>query len=234
MPPLPTYTPPTFIPPPATGSSTPTLNVASPPHPHFTENVDVDMNEKFQNITFEDFLNDYANGVSNFINVLNNDTKLIECIDIIDSGASLHGTPYLFRLFNTKQTEPITVQMANKSVISLSMVGEMRVRIPNPERGVNNFSEIIISNVYYHMQLNFTLISQARLCNQGYKFMYEGNKCIIWYPNRTKCGEITSINNMYMIECIYEQFNSIQTISLYELHKKLGHIGYDQIKHIIT
>ena len=91
-------------------------------------------------LTFEEFMASmdshsqfaHAAAVSHMMTLNDQKDKLIHCYDMIDSGASIHGTPYLFRLRDTRMVQPILVKLADKSVLQLSLMGTMSVDIPRP------------------------------------------------------------------------------------------------------
>lgn len=96
----------------------------------------------------------------------------------------------------------IYVKLADKLMLQLSLKGIMLVDLPkraDQEPGTNNVSTIELKDVYWHPKMGFTLILQALLCKDGYKFVYEAQKCQIWYPDGSVCGEILTHNNLYII-----------------------------------
>ena len=58
-----------------------------------------------------------------------NNVSTLQSIDILDSGASIHATPYAFRLFNVKTTNPIPVSLADTSIVTLSKIGSLHINI---------------------------------------------------------------------------------------------------------
>ena len=89
-------------------------------------------------------------------------------------------------------------------------------------------SKIMLKNVYYHLDLSFSLISQALLCNSGFTFMFKQTECII-HHKQCEIGTIKLENNLYVLRNTH-YINSISGISVYELYKHLGHISYNYIK----
>ena len=54
-----------------------------------------------------------------------NKMSYMQTTDIIDSGATIHATPYLFRLTNVRTVPPIYVTLANRSTVTLNVSGTM-------------------------------------------------------------------------------------------------------------
>ena len=75
---------------------------------------------------------------------------------IIDSGATIHCTPYLNLLFNIHTTPAITLTVANSEQLELRLAGDMRVEVGKDD---SKSSAITLKNVYYNSKLPFTLIS---------------------------------------------------------------------------
>ena len=93
---------------------------------------------------------------------------------------------------------------------------------------VKEINKIMLKNVYYHLDFNFSLISQVLLCNSGFVFMFKQLECIIYYRQH----EIRTIkleNNLYALRNTH-YMNSTVRISVYNLHKRLSHISYNYIK----
>ena len=134
--------------------------------------------------------------------IMINKMSHMQTTDIIDSGATIHATPYLFRLMNVQTIPPIYVTLANRSTVTLNKSGTMRIGIPKDKASPSDVSVITLNNVYYHPNMNFSLISQALMCRMGFKFMYDMNGCLV-YRNDECIGRITLDRNLYMIRNAY-------------------------------
>ncbi|TFK58311.1 hypothetical protein BDN72DRAFT_782255, partial [Pluteus cervinus] len=51
-------------------------------------------------------------------------------IDIFDSGATTHMTPYQDRLFNIREIPRQPIRAANSQTFNATAVGEMRIQLP--------------------------------------------------------------------------------------------------------
>ena len=152
-------------------------------------------------------------------------------IAILDSGATIHCTPNRKNLINVRKVLPIRVNMANGTKIYIAEAGNCTIRFVNKEK---KSKFIVLDNVYYHPELNFTLVSQGLLCDKGYKFYYEGNKCHI-NKQSTYLGYIPKIGGLYTFSThkTYALMSKFLGITMYDLHCKLGHPSYDYIKKIL-
>ena len=93
---------------------------------------------------------------------------------ILDTGATIHCTPYLDLLFNVHTILKLTLTVANSEQLELRLAGDMRVDVPKTE---SEYSTIILKNVYYNSKLPFTLMSICQLPN--FTFLFSKHRCTI-------------------------------------------------------
>ena len=152
-------------------------------------------------------------------------------IDIIDSSTTIHATLYYFRLTNVQNVSLVTVTLANKLTVTLTKARNMVIEIKKGKTGYMHnpiINKITLKNVYNHLDLNFSLISQALLCNSSFAFMFKQLEYIIYYGQH-KIRTIKLENNLYVLRNTY-YMNSVIRISVYNLYKCFSHISYDYIK----
>lgn len=153
-------------------------------------------------------------------------------IHIIDSGASIHITPYRDLLSNVRTTEPLTIYSANLTANQARLIGSMTVKLRTRNESE---SMLLIHNVYYGPWLNMSLISEGELTGSGIKTVTEdGWKSL--YRNDVEIGHVQKLRNLYVIiEHLAAQVQSakVKTITLYDLHKQMGHISYSYLKQLI-
>ena len=75
-----------------------------------------------------------------------NKMSYMQTTDIIDSGATIHATPYLFRLTNVRTVPPIYVTLANRSMVTLNVSGTMRIGIPNIRKKILGYLALSSTN----------------------------------------------------------------------------------------
>ena len=154
-------------------------------------------------------------------------------IDIIDSSVTIHVTLYYFCLTNVQNISLVTVTLVNKSTVTLTKARNIVIKIKkrNTENTHNSvINKITLKNVYYYLDLNFSLISQVLLCNSSFVFMFKQLEYIIYYK-QYKIRIIKLENNLYVLRNTY-YMNSITGISVYNLYKCLSYIIYYNIMYL--
>ena len=155
--------------------------------------------------------------------------KTKHCIDILNLGASIHMTPYLFCLQNIWKILQINVIVANKRQMTILYKGKMDIKLDNSNRPV---STIQLQNVYYYPHMHFTLISEASLYKEdGYRINKKKNKCII-YKNGVMCKTIIVNNKLYQIITHY-WCPCVNLLTIKQLHEKLGHLNFQYLQQIL-
>lgn len=97
-------------------------------------------------------------------------------------------------------------------------------------------TSLTLKNVYYNSRLPFTLISVSRL-DTDYRFSFYQNVCTIYDSNSSCVAVIRKSNDLYSLNTTrVTSLASVHKsgITMLELHKKLGHISYSQIKHLLN
>lgn len=188
-----------------------------------------------QEFNFDEFIENLDKVSAPFVG---HSHALKEKFAILDSGATIHATPYMTDLSGMTQVTPINVYMANGSIIQISQAGMMAISLlPADLRQPSKEQVIVLRNVYYHPQLKFMIISQALLCKQGYKCIYVNDACHVFSRKGIKCGVIKTMRDLYLIRnprIPIQTLMSMVELSLYDLHCRLGHANYDYIKRIIN
>lgn len=149
-------------------------------------------------------------------------------IHLIDSGATLFCTPYMTRLQNVHATKPLTITVANRSAMITRLKGEMSLTVVSNDGSV---STINLLNVYYCPEMPFTLISVSMLDNL-YDIRFNSGVCTITdVHNRQLC----SLTQRHFLYYITESYANVvrSSITLYELHKRMGHISYTYLKKLL-
>ena len=99
-------------------------------------------------------------------NILDKNNTLINkfisnTINIIDSSTTIHTTLYYFCLTNVQNVSLVTVTLVNKSTVTLTKASNMIIKIKKENTGNTHnpvINKIMLKNVYYHLDLNFSLI----------------------------------------------------------------------------
>ena len=148
-------------------------------------------------------------------------------LHLIDSGATMHCTPYMSRLFNVHAASPLNIMVANSTVMTAKLKGDMAINLVAEDGAV---STLTLSNVYYCAQMPFTLLSVSLL--KSHHIHFNSGTCTIADSTQRKLSSICERNHLYYVEECYA--NAAQsTISLFDLHKRMGHISYSYLKKLI-
>ena len=148
---------------------------------------------------------------------------------LFDSGATSHMCPDRNLFFTFRDTIPHSIQGASNTFQSTG-VGEIIIEIPT-ETGK---SQLRLKNVLYAPQMNMTLISIGRIVDAGMlvTFTPEGT-CRITDASGNCRGIIPKKGGLYFITGRTSDAaltaNS-ETVSLFELHRRLGHVAQSTVK----
>ena len=114
--------------------------------------------------------------------------------------------------------------------------GDVRIDLPNGA-GQTSF---ILKDAVYAPQMAFTLISIGCLMRAGLSINFIGNICKIGYPNGRVVGTVSYSAGLYWLvaaiarEPTTKQANvAVTRMSLYEAHRKLGHVSYPAVKNMV-
>ena len=103
----------------------------------------------------------------------------------------------------------------------------MRVDVP---KDGSEYSTIILKNVYYNSKLPFTLMSICQLPN--FTFLFSKHRCTISNEYGHVLGTVSESSKLYTISSL-KLNEDYANLSLFELHKQLGHMSYTNIKKLI-
>jgi hypothetical protein len=154
-------------------------------------------------------------------------------VHILDTGATIHCTPYCNLLFNVHAVPTVLLTVANSEQLVLNLASNMVVEVDS-EQDTSTPNTITLRNVYFNSSLPFTLISVGKL-DKEYCFIFYNGHCTI-HTSNTCIGTVKKSNDLYTLSSIIPRaLLSVHTtgITLYNLHKKLGHISYFQINKLL-
>ncbi|OBZ68228.1 hypothetical protein A0H81_11842 [Grifola frondosa] len=153
-------------------------------------------------------------------------------VDIFDSGASRHMTPHLDRLSNFRTTAPHQIRAANLEVFYSHGVGDMLLHLPAENGG----KHIRLKGVLHAPKMHATLISLGVVEAAGFAWLgYDGN-LIICNQHNDIVISVPREDHLYRI--FYDSAHaslatSAVQLSLFEIHKRLGHVNYGYLKAMI-
>lgn len=114
-------------------------------------------------------------------------------------------------------------------------MGDLHIELPNG----SNKTKAVFKNAIHAPEMAFTLISISQLDKAGYFITFNRGMCTIKNPKAQIIAIIPNSDSLYKI-ATPEESNTKNTaniasgkMSISQAHKKLGHISYSAIKHVI-
>ncbi|GBE88222.1 hypothetical protein SCP_1300360 [Sparassis crispa] len=150
-------------------------------------------------------------------------------VDIFDSGASRHMTPHLDRLSNFRATAPHPIRAANSEVFYSHGEGDMLMHLPFENGG----KHIRLKQVLHAPAMHATLISIGLIEAAGFKWLSKDGELTLFNRHDDVIAYIPREENLYRIFYDTSQTSVTTahvTLSLFEIHKRLGHVNYGYIK----
>ena len=157
-------------------------------------------------------------------------------VDLYDSGTSRHMSGFRHRLFNFVDTDPVPIITADKRSFSAKGKGDMYIYLPNRDKPN---SRILLKDVLYAPRMGITLVSISKIASSGSTVVFTGNACRIYSKDREIVGEIKVKGGLYRVytsrhkASAYATEDAPQTLSVDELHRRLGHVSHDRAKLLV-
>lgn len=144
-------------------------------------------------------------------------------VEVFDSGASAHISPYRDDFSTFQSTPPKVLRAANKQGFSAIGKGELVLDLPN---GATS-SKLHLTEVLYSPEAGYTLVSIGRLDDAGFSTTFANGKCTIRDPGGTRVAEIPrNERGLYKMIREGEEANAVsEPLTLDMLHRRLGHIA---------
>ena len=116
-------------------------------------------------------------------------------VELYDSGASQHLSPYREHFINFVDITPKPIMAADKRTFDATGRGDLYVEIPNG----NTKARILLKNVLYAPSMGVTLVSISKLAAAGYSALFRDSVCRIFNPRKKLVGEIPISNGLYRV-----------------------------------
>ena len=165
-----------------------------------------------------------------------NETRSAE-IDLYDSGTTCHMSGFHHHLINFVDIDPIPIKTADKRSFQAIGKGDMYVYLPNRDK---SNSRILLKDVLYTPKMGITLVSISRIAGAGSTVVFTGNVCHIYSKDRKIIGEIKAKGGLYRVltrgtkaYAYTADPESKETLSIDELHRKLGHVLHNRAKLLV-
>ena len=155
-------------------------------------------------------------------------------VHIIDTGCTIHCMLYCDLLFNIHTVSTVLLMVANSEQLVLNLAGDMVAEV-DAEQENGKPTQLLLKNVYFNSSLPFTLISVSKLDTE-YRFSFYCSTCTIYDSNSSCIAVVKKSNDLYSLSSTkLSSLASVHTsgITMLDLHKKLGHISYTNIKKLL-
>jgi hypothetical protein len=155
---------------------------------------------------------------------------------IVDSGATRHFCPDRSKFTNFREgAEPITT--ADGKVVHAIGSGDVQITLPNGDHQ----STVILKDALCAPTFSFTLISVSCLMKARCHVSFHDNMCTINYPdpNGRVMATIPESMGLYQLVGRLSKPNSehahtaLTKMTLFEAHRKLGHIAYPAVRMMV-
>lgn len=148
----------------------------------------------------------------------------------IDSGASSHMTPDLSAFSTLEKTSPFSVQMGDKSIVSVEGRGDVELFITISGRPV----KCRLQQVLYVPSLQYSLVSVSTLSKRSMQAVFNSSGVSIT-KNGKLCATGTLSGNLYILDT-YRAYDPLVACiaDINRWHERLGHVFHEGIKVMST
>ena len=146
--------------------------------------------------------------------------------ELYDSGASRHMTPFRDRLLNFTSIPSRPITAADKRIFHATGKGDLQIEIPNGK----TTTRTLLKDVLYAPDMGLTIVSISRITAAGFSVWFRSNHCRIYDPKDRQIGQVyVTANGLYRVDhgdvAGSASHFKPRTISLKDLHARLGHIS---------
>ena len=166
----------------------------------------------------------------------------LERVEIYDSGATCHMSPYIDAFTNFEFIKPKPISAADNRTFEAIGMGSLNIKIPNGDASTS----VTLRNVLYAPNIAYTLISLSRADKAGYSTLIEdGQLLLIDRTNDNQVvGRIPNQNGLWSVRSSSKALENgvsllpgtrtLAAISLMDLHRCLGHISPSSIAQLVN
>ena len=159
-----------------------------------------------------------------------------QCMILFNSGTSRHMSLYCEQFTNFKSIAPKPITAADKHTFEAIRKGNLTIYLPNG----SSPSQILLCNVLYTPKMGIMLISIGKLDVAGCVALFCDKCCQIFDAQKKKLGEIPLTSGLYSLKSnsTSQKFfaglvKHDKTLTMEEVHARLGHIAPDSIRQMI-
>ena len=151
-------------------------------------------------------------------------------VELYDSGASRHMSPFSHRFTNLHPIPPRPITAANNRVFYAIGSGDLKIDVPN---GAST-TPITLKDALYAPDMSMTVVSISRIAGAGYSVAFKGTNCMIKNQHGTIVRDIpASLNGLYKVEHALTAAAVAEQVDILTVHRRLGHIAADTIRSLV-
>jgi len=151
-------------------------------------------------------------------------------VELYDSGASRHMSPFSHRFTNLRSIPPRPITTANSRVFYAIGSGDLKIDVPN---GAST-TPITLKDTLYAPDMGLTIVSISRIAAAGFSVAFEGQSCRIKAKDGRIVGDIpASPNGLYKVEHALTAAAAAEQVDILTVHRRLGHISVDTIRTLV-
>jgi hypothetical protein len=155
-------------------------------------------------------------------------------IELYDSGASRHMSPFRHHFTNYNAIPPRPVGTADGRTFFAIGVGDLQIDVPNR----STTTPITLRDTLHAPDMALTIVSIGRIMNAGNDVLFKGKEkiCQITNSNGKTVGTIPiSSGGLFKVEHAHTAYSApaVEQVSIHTLHRRLGHISTDAIRSLV-
>jgi hypothetical protein len=158
---------------------------------------------------------------------------------IVDCGASRHFSPNQSKFSDFTKIAPEPIRAADGRTFSAPGKGNISIVFPMGKG--QKPTNVLLTGVYYSPDMAYNLISVSRLDRTGHIFHIENQVCCISTPkpNSRIIGRVPLVHGLYRVTAPSSANPRLtanvvsKSITITELHHKMGHINHDNLRDMI-
>ena len=153
-------------------------------------------------------------------------------VELYDSGATRHISPYKIDFIDyAPLSPPVLLNTANQQRFQAIGLGSLPIQVPN---GDGN-SELTLRGVLHAPSVAYTLVSLGALDDEGYHMTIGDGNLAITDPYGQLLGQVARTpRRLYRVTHSHESVNAVETLTVMELHRRLGHIAASSARKLVT
>jgi len=153
-------------------------------------------------------------------------------IELYDSGASRHMSPFLHHFTNYRSIPPCPITAANKCVFYAIGTGDLQINVPNGQVT----TPITLHDTLHAPDMALTIVLIGQIVNSGCSVSFEKKSCKIKNKSGKTIGDIpASSNRLFKVEHSFTaaSASAVKQVDIHTLHQRLSHISTDAIRNLI-